>query len=105
MALSTPASLTTGNRTVTEQSKATASISPTANALVIMCFGVRSAADLIGVNITDSFAGRLGAWTVYSDTEPSATRSSIIWGYAWANGAPGSGTITVGWGVDSGNKG
>ncbi|MDQ3159016.1 MAG: hypothetical protein M3P98_02690 [bacterium] len=106
MALGTPTSLTTGNSAVTEQSIATASISPTANALVIMCFGVRTAVDLVGVSITDSFAGGLGAWTTIPLTfNNSGTRCSCIFGYALAGATPGSGTITTSWGADSANKG
>ena len=106
MALSTPATLTTGNSTATEQSVATASIAPTPGALIVVCFAIRSAVDLTGVNITDDFAGGIGAWTTTSHTyNNSGIRITVIVAYALAGASPGSGTITAGWGVDSGNKG
>jgi hypothetical protein len=76
----------------------TGTISPTANALVVVVFTLTGgAADTIAHSATDTSTSGLtmGSWSVLNAAPAAATSVSTHVFYAIAGGTPGSGTITV----------
>jgi hypothetical protein len=101
MAISTPSVLDTTTNTSAVTTITSGSISPTANALLVVMASMESgddpgAYDYNTNGIDDSLTGT-GTWTKHEDIaqDPGNNIRVAIW-TAQAGGSPGSGTITVG---------
>ena len=96
MPIATPTNLTSGGDAVTSTTFSTASVSPAANALVIINFGYGRSPPNAGVvnSVTSGFATVAG-WTLLDNDSVSNTNNAQY--RALTNGAPGSGTVTVDW--------
>lgn len=93
MALSTPSVLDTAIDNANNSTIVSASISPTAGALLIVCYAGQSSIAGIGATITDGLTGT-GSWThvlVEHDTGDSAY---CVVGWALVGPSPGSGAVT-----------
>ena len=104
MALSTPSYISETTSTSASTSVTTASFTPTANALVLISIGLgtfTSDPGTISVS-SDTFGAGMGAWTSIGQANVSGSnpwRVAVFWAIAGAS--PGSGTVTLGWSVNS----
>ena len=96
MPIATPTNLTSGGDAVTSTTFSTASVSPAANALVIINFGYGRSPPNAGVvnSVTSGFATVAG-WTLLDNDSVSNTNNAQY--RALTTGTPGSGTVTVDW--------
>jgi hypothetical protein len=100
MALSTPSLLDTTTSNVLLASITSGSISPTANALLVVCVtsyqSNKNSANFF-TGCSDTLTGT-GTWTLEEELESHVNDSMLVGIYtAQAGSSPGSGTITVTW--------
>lgn len=103
MAISTPSVLDTQVSTSTVASLTSASIAPSANALLIVVASIRRQATIPHIDsVTDTFSD-VGAWTIYGPAENYNATPDLSGGIAiavaQAGASPGTGAVTVGWSV------
>lgn len=96
MALSTPSVLITHTASLASTSETTASISPSANALLLVVVSVTVAAESPSISSITSTLSGLGTWTAIGETWHDAANNSFVAAWRCKCGAtPGSGTVTV----------
>lgn len=96
MGIATPTVLNALGQTTTATFITSASVSPAANALLVVVAGCPySAGTALPCTFTDTLSGGPLTWTVYSATFFDPTSANIAIGVAKCGPTPGSGTITA----------
>lgn len=97
MALSTPTQLDAKSDSATASTIVSNSVSPSSNTLLLVAGATRDAS-VASASISTTLSN-VGTWTVLTRDGPGASYGSLVLGYAVVTGAPGSGTVTVNFGV------
>jgi hypothetical protein len=100
MAISTPTVLTQLGQTTTSATITSASVSPAANSLLIVCAGgTHSAGSTLSVAITDALSGGSLTWNDVEHTIGASNSANTVIAWAICGATPGSGAITATWSV------
>lgn len=97
MAISNPTVLAQVGQTTTAAAITSASVSPSANALLVVAAGCPFTATALPVTFSDTLSGGSLTWTVYSFNIGGGNSANIAFGVAVCGATPGSGTITATW--------